>query len=136
MRRMDTVLVFGTFDLLHKGHEYFLSSARRRGDRLVVVVGTDRNVVKFKGRLPVENQRERLAKVRALPSVEQAILGREDLDYIKMIDRIKPKIICLGYDQDSLGLEARLRGRGISIARLEPYKETEFKTSVLRLNMK
>jgi FAD synthetase len=132
---MSTVLVFGTFDLLHKGHQYFLYRARRRGDRLVVVVGTDRNVRKFKGRAPVEDEVERLRKVSELPFVDEAMFGREDLAYQRIISKVRPSMICLGYDQDSLGLEKNIKGKDIEIVRLEPYKESEFKSSILRLRM-
>ena len=44
------VLVFGTFDLLHQGHRYFLTQARRFGDTLIAVVARDEFVEERKGR--------------------------------------------------------------------------------------
>ncbi|MCK5249408.1 MAG: adenylyltransferase/cytidyltransferase family protein, partial [Spirochaetaceae bacterium] len=38
---MKTVLVFGTFDVIHPGHQWFLRNAARHGDRLVAVVSRD-----------------------------------------------------------------------------------------------
>lgn len=132
---MKTVLVFGTFDLLHRGHEYFLYRARQHGERLVVVIGTDRNVAKFKKRRPVESESERAARVRALSYVDQVVIGREDHDYGKLIAKIRPQIICLGYDQHSFDLEEKIQGKGISVIRLEPYKKGEFKSSLIRKRM-
>lgn len=131
---MRTVLVFGTFDLLHQGHKSFLNQARKHGDRLVVVVGRDRNVTAFKKRAPVQDERTRLETLTKLEQVDKAMLGRLDHDYMKIIDKLRPGVICLGYDQDSLGLEAALakHSPGTMVLRMRPYKEREFKTSILR----
>jgi FAD synthetase len=133
---MRKVLSFGTFDLLHKGHEYFLYRAKRLGDWLTVVVGTDHNVEKFKKRVPVENERERVAKVRSLPYVDEVLLGRKDHDFMKIIRKVKPEVICLGYDQKSFCLEDKVKGSGIEVIRMDAYKENEFKTSILRKKLR
>ena len=41
MKKMKTILTFGTFDLLHVGHIRLLSRARELGDRLIVGVSSD-----------------------------------------------------------------------------------------------
>jgi FAD synthetase len=133
---MRKVLVFGTFDLFHKGHEYFLCKARLQGDKLIVVVARDRNVEKFKKRKPVEPELERLKCIKSLPYVDQAILGTPDHSYMKIINKIKPNIICLGYDQNSFDLVDKLKGSDIIIMRLEPYREEVFKSSILRQELK
>ena len=46
---MVTVMAFGTFDVLHPGHHFYLEQARKLGDNLVVVVARDANVKKLKG---------------------------------------------------------------------------------------
>jgi len=124
---MKKVMVFGTFDLLHKGHEYFLKTARALGDYLVVVVGRDNNVEKFKASRPVDDENKRLSTVSSLEFVDEAILGRTDHDIDKILKERKPDIICLGYDQESFGIEKKMK-----IVRLKPYNETEFKSSILR----
>ena len=42
-------MAFGTFDLLHPGHEHFLKQAKRYGD-LIVVIARDNTVLKVKGK--------------------------------------------------------------------------------------
>jgi len=41
-------MVFGTFDVFHKGHESFLRQAYCYGDFLVAVVARDKTVAKIK----------------------------------------------------------------------------------------
>ena len=45
---MKKVLVFGTYDIFHKGHEYFLKESKKKGDYLIVVVARDSTVKKIK----------------------------------------------------------------------------------------
>ncbi|HEY4500387.1 MAG TPA: adenylyltransferase/cytidyltransferase family protein, partial [Candidatus Paceibacterota bacterium] len=47
---MKRVMVFGTFDILHPGHLYFLRAAKKLGDYLIVSLARDVNVRKIKGR--------------------------------------------------------------------------------------
>ena len=51
---------------------------------------------------------------------------------MKIIDKYKPDIICLGYDQTSFDLENKIGERKIKLVRLKPFKEKKFKTSFLR----
>lgn len=46
---MRTVITYGTFDVLHRGHIRLLDRAKKLGDKLVVYVSTDKfNAVKGK----------------------------------------------------------------------------------------
>ena len=45
-------MVFGSFDLVHKGHVNFLKQAKKLGDELIVVVARDDNIEKVKKRKP------------------------------------------------------------------------------------
>ena len=58
------VLVFGTFDGIHKGHLSFLNQAKEHGDYLTVVVAKDSNVKKLKGHKPLNNEKQRKAKIK------------------------------------------------------------------------
>ncbi|EQD52190.1 glycerol-3-phosphate cytidyltransferase, partial [mine drainage metagenome] len=42
------VMATGVFDLLHPGHLYFLTEARKLGDELVVVVARDQTARRLK----------------------------------------------------------------------------------------
>ena len=130
-----TVMCFGTFDLLHPGHEDYFRQAREHGDRLVVIVARDVTVVDIKGDLPSMGQDERLRVVRDHPLVDEAALGYED-DKYRVIEEFKPDIICLGYDQetftDTLDIELTRRGLDANIVRCEAYFPDTFKSSLLR----
>ncbi len=135
------VLVFGTFDGLHEGHKDFFRQAKEYGDTLVVVVGRDSTIVKTKGRPPKFNEQERLKAVQESGLVNEARLGNqappgEKLDPYKVVEEIKPDIICLGYDQtffaDKLAEELPKRGLGhIKIERLQAFKPEIYKSSIL-----
>jgi len=131
---MTKVLAFGTFDVLHKGHIYFLKKAKEKGNLLAVVVGRDRNVAKVKGKSPLNNEKKRLNKIKRLDFVDRALLGNLN-DKYKIIEKIRPQIICLGYDQNSFtkNLKKELNKRKIKakIIRLKSYKTHIYKSSKL-----
>lgn len=114
---MKTVLAFGTFDRLHPGHRVFLARAAALGDRLVVAVARDAHVRLLKNKEPVQSEETRRAAVEEVDDVDEAVLSDEELGTYAVLDRVRPDVIALGYDQ--AGLEADLRrhmdARGISI---------------------
>jgi len=102
--KLGIVLVGGVYDILHLGHLAVLAEAKTYGDILVVVVATDVTVETLKGRRPVFPEEDRRALVESLRPVDAAILGYEDvgMGYEQVIDEVKPNIIAVGYDQDSV----------------------------------
>lgn len=132
---MKTVLAFGTFDILHPGHISYLKQAKSLGDRLVVIVATDGNVMKIKGKSPTQGQGDRLAIIRELRFVDDAFVGFED-DMIKSVEKINPDIVALGYDQmpSEQELDGKLRARGINakIVRLKASNELEHKSAKIK----
>lgn len=118
------VLAAGVFDLLHYGHLRYLEEAKNLGGEdaeLIVVVARDSTVLKRKGRLPVMNEVHRRALVEALKPVDEVILGGVDLNTAKVIQKVKPDIIALGYDQGDIAeLIARQGGAG-KVVRLKKY---------------
>ncbi len=130
---MKKVLVFGTFDILHPGHEYFLKQAKKHGDELIVVVAGDLTVKQVKKLMPDNNELKRLKTIQILDYVDKAVLGSMDIDKYKIIEEIKPDVICLGYDQTAFvdGLEAKLHERGLrpEIIRIGAYKPEKHKSS-------
>ena len=59
---MKKVMVFGSFDILHQGHLYFLNEARRFGEELIVVIARDETILKVKGHKPKYNEKERTSR--------------------------------------------------------------------------
>jgi len=99
------VLATGVFDLLHLGHLRFLEESKKKGSpgsKLVVVIARDKTVFRRKGKGPVVPEDQRRELVAALRVVDQAILGREEIDLLGILKEVKPDIVCVGYDQDAI----------------------------------
>jgi len=129
---MKTVMCAGTFDIIHPGHLYYLSEAKKYGDKLVVVVARDDTSEKMKGKRPLHNEKERLEQIRSLEIVDEAVLGRHG-NIFEIIQEIKPDAICLGYDQkvQKQELEDELKKRNIKadVIRISPYMQHVYKSS-------
>ena len=99
------MLATGVFDLLHLGHLRFLEESKKKGgpgSKLVVVIARDKTVFRRKGKGPVVPEDQRRELVAALRVVDQAILGREEIDLLGILKEVKPDIVCVGYDQDAI----------------------------------
>jgi D-beta-D-heptose 7-phosphate kinase / D-beta-D-heptose 1-phosphate adenosyltransferase len=69
----------GCFDLLHAGHVSLLQSARALGDRLVVLLNSDRSVARLKGPdRPLQSEADRRQVLLALGCVDDVIIFDED----------------------------------------------------------
>ncbi|AJF59933.1 MAG: FAD synthase [Candidatus Diapherotrites archaeon] len=132
---MRKVMAFGTFDLLHPGHLHYLNQAKKLGNRLIVVVTTDKNAEKVKGKPPINAQQHRLELVNSLKPVDEAILGEEN-DFFMVVEEKKPDIIALGYDQaeqhEWVEKELKKRGLKVKVVRLEPLEEGKHKVSKIK----
>lgn len=116
-------LVFtnGVFDLLHVGHVRYLAEAAQLGVFLVVGVNSDESAMalaKGPGR-PINRQNDRLTVLRALRSVDAAMLFSE-LTPCALIEEIRPDIYVKGgdYDVDALPEAELVRswgGRAIAL---------------------
>lgn len=130
------IMVFGTFDVIHKGHLHFFRQARKlaRHPYLIVSVARDSNVRRIKGRKPSRNQKQRLAAVKEILSTDLAVLGAA-AHYLDHIVKARPRIIALGYDQEAYteNLSAKLaeKGLAVKVIRLKAYKPDIFKSSIL-----
>lgn len=150
---MKKVLVFGTFDGLHDGHLDFFRQALRYAQSklapqgklqniekpyLIVVVGRDSTVQRTKNRLPKFNENERLKAVQECEFVNEARLGNEGNNPYKVIEEIKPDIICLGYDQTHFTekLAEKIKGMGLSIKieRLNAFEPEKYHSSIINKN--
>ncbi len=122
-KKLSVVLTGGVFDILHAGHVYTLSEAKKHGDVLVVAVARDEQVKKRKNREPVHSQEYRRMMVGALKPVDLAVVGFENPE--KMIEVVNPQTIVYGYDQPDF-----LKPEGVEIIKLKEHvEEDKFKTN-------
>ena len=135
------IMVFGTFDILHKGHLNFFKQARKLSSKpyLIVSVARDVNVKKIKGNKPSLNEKKRLSLVKKTGLADKVVLGAPD-DYISHIIRYKPQIIALGYDQraytQNLKYILKKRGLIVRIKRLKAFRPQIHKSSILKIYAK
>jgi FAD synthetase len=109
-RKQKIVIASGVFDLLHLGHVRFLEDAKKAGGRnaeLIVIIAKDTTAEKMKGKKPIMSEDQRKALVESLRVVDKAVLGYEGLDIGEVIEKIKPDVIALGYDQAEMEREVK-----------------------------
>jgi len=130
------VLAAGVFDLLHLGHVKFLEEAKKAGgenSELIVIVARDSTVEKRKGKKPVVPEDQRRALVEALKVVDMALLGYEEFDMEKVIEKVKPDVIAVGYDQRTIEEELRklirVKGLDIEIVQIGKFEIDELNSS-------
>ena len=130
-------MVFGTFDMIHAGHEDLFRQARAlaKEPHLIVSIARDSVATRYRGFSPRHHESERLTQVAAHPLVDEAVLG-DEMRYITHIITAQPDIIALGYDQKGEyveNLERDLRAAGMSplVVRLSAFKPEVYKTSKL-----
>ncbi|VVC01350.1 FAD synthase [uncultured archaeon] len=116
-RKIRVGLAGGVFDVLHLGHVFMLSEAKKRCDVLAVVIASDAHIAK-KGREPVYPQEYRTRMVDFLKPVDVAIAGGKD--YTETLARVKPDVIIYGYDQPEF-----LKPSGVEIIKLHEHLEPE-----------
>ncbi|MGQ9506858.1 MAG: adenylyltransferase/cytidyltransferase family protein [Candidatus Bathycorpusculaceae bacterium] len=135
-RKRKIVLASGTFDLLHLGHVRYLEEAKKAGGpnaKLVVIVARDSTVKKRRGTKPIMSENQRRALVGSLKVVDEAILGYEEFDIEKVIEKIHPDIIALGYDRGDVEQTVRRyveeKNLNIEIVKISKFSEDELDSS-------
>jgi FAD synthetase len=82
-----------------------LEEAKKGGGpnaELLVIIARDNTAEKRKGERPILPENQRCALIASLKVVDEAILGYEDFDIGKVIEKVKPDVIALGYDQKDM----------------------------------
>src|SRR3989344_2880557 len=136
-KKETRIMVFGTFDGLHRGHLDFFKQARKLAKKpfLIVSIARDRNVLKIKNKFPTQSEKKRMALVKKCKLVDKVVLSGIK-NHIPHIIKERPDIIALGYDQRAYtkNLKKDLKSKNkknlpIKIVRLKPYKEKIYKNS-------
>ena len=134
--KKKVVLASGVFDLLHLGHVKFLEEAKKAGGKnaeLIVIIARDSTVEENKGRKPIMPENQRRALVESLKVVDEAVLGFEKFDLGDVIERVKPDVIALGYDQVDMekGVQEYVvkHRLNIKVIRIGKFEEDELDSS-------
>ena len=125
---MTTVMVNGTFDVLHPGHVALLNTARSYGDHLIVAIDTDRRVRELKGdKRPINNQNDRRIMLSALKAVDIVEFFDSTEDLVKLMERYQPDVYVKGSDwkHDTQSTAHQYCKEVIYYDRMEPYSTTK-----------
>lgn len=120
------VLTSGTFDMLHVGHERYLSLARQFGDALIVGVDSDAKVKKRKGpSRPIVEGSERVEMLSYLECVDVLFVKQVDDPQWDLIKMVQPNILIIStrseYSEHELEVLSQYCG---SVQVLESQAET------------
>ena len=133
---MKTVLAAGVFDLLHYGHIRYLEEAKKAGGedaRLIVIIARDETVRRLKGHGPIIPEDQRRAVIEALKVVDAALLGHKDMDLIRVIEQVKPDIVVMGHDQQSIKSQVekvnQVLNADIEIVQITQFGEDDLNSS-------
>ena len=134
---MTKVMVFGSFDYLHKGHLYFLKQAASLGKELIVIVARDKTIHEVKKQKPMFCEQARLRELKKIKGVTRVALGSLTYHKHHVIEKYKPDIICIGYDQRFFihDLQDFIKNKRLKtkIIKLKAYKPRIYKSSRLKL---
>ena len=129
---MTTVIVNGTFDILHPGHIAMLNTARSLGDYLVVCIDTDSRVKELKGdKRPINDQNFRRIMLQNLKAVDIVELFDSQEDLIRLLKLYQPDIMVKGSDWKGKSVVAEQYVKKIHwYDRIEEYSSTKIIQSI------
>lgn len=125
------VMAFGTFDLFHPWHVYYLSQAERLGDELIIVIARDTRVQKLKWRRSHDDENSRLSNVSYAFRDAHVILG-DETNILTPLSVHQPDVLAFWYDQKIPEEQIREHFPTIEIVRIGGYETDKWKSSKLR----
>jgi len=131
-----TVVIFGVFDGIHEGHLSFINDAKKQGNHLVAIVARDDMIKELKGKLPKYNEVERINELLKIEEIDLVLLGDAKISTYNILKEVKPGVVFLGYDQDSLHKNLNQTIKNGNLPEMEiicgdPYKPEIFHSSIL-----
>ena len=125
------VMAFGTFDLFHPGHQYYISEAMKQADECIVVVARDHRVVSWKGRTPVDDEEKRKQNIeKHFPGIR--VILWDEVDMMMPLRMYKPDILAVWYDQKVPLDRVHEVLPEVSIIRIAGFETDTWKSSKLR----
>lgn len=125
------VMCFGTFDIFHPGHEFYLCEAQKFAQKMTVVIARDARVLSGKWRNPVDNENVRLSNVQKSFPDANVILG-DSSDIFVPIRTLAPDLLAFGYDQRVPEEKIHELFPALELVRIWGYETGKWKSSLLR----
>lgn len=132
------VLTGGFFDILHIGHIKFLQKAKEKADFLFVLLESDENAKKLKGKgRPINNQQIRAEMLSAINFVDYVIKLPEmknNTDYDKLINLINPDIFAVSQNDKNLNHKIRqAETLGAKVIEVTPEISNQSTTKIIKI---
>lgn len=108
MRKMTTIYIGMSADLLHPGHLNIINEARKTGGEIIIGLLTDKAIASYK-RLPYMNFEQRKVVVENIKGVSR-VVAQETLDYVPNLLKYKPDYVFHGDDWKT-GIQAGVRAK-------------------------
>ncbi len=127
-----TVMVAGTFDHFHVGHQFLLWSAFLQADKLLIIVAHDDTVKYFKKKTPYYNLDQRIKRIQQEFLSKNNVYvqaGHINRNFDKTIKNISPNLLLLGYDQQFDEKSTQQKFPNIKFQRCAEYYPKIFKSS-------
>ena len=126
------VFTNGGFDIIHSGHCFYLTEAKKLGDILIVGLNTDASVKRLKGETrPVNNEVDRAMVLSCLKPVDYVVLFDEDTPF-NLIRNIIPNVLVKGGDytiENIVGADIVLENGGE--VKVIPFVEGKSTTKII-----
>lgn len=94
------VAVSGYFDPLHVGHLELFELSKKLGDKLIVILNNDKQVLMKRGKNPFMNQEQRKKLLESIKYIDEVFISiDEDRSVCKSLRFLKPDIFANGGDR-------------------------------------
>lgn len=97
MKKFRIGYTTGVFDMFHIGHLNILRRAKEQCDYLIVGVSTDKLCSERKNKLPIINENDRMAIIKAIRYVDR-VLPQEDMDKTRIVKEYNVNAVFVGSD--------------------------------------
>lgn len=120
----DRIYIDGCWDIMHSGHFNAIRQAKSLGKTLVVGIHSDEEIIRNKG-MPVMNNEERVAMIKACKWVDEVVENAPYSATIEWLDSVNCKYIAHG-DDIAINCDGRdAYGLLKSVGRFKVIKRTE-----------
>lgn len=126
---IQKAMVFGVFDGLHPGHQYFLTDAQKRCEQLIVVLTQSEMVLSMKGFSPHHSYTDREQAIKNFNPQVIVVPSDEILGSWQVLKTHQPDMVFLGHDQH--GIAKELEKISIPFTYLDAHHPEKYKSSLL-----